>query len=207
MNLPNKLTLLRIVLIVPFLAVLYLELPGASYIALAIFIAASLTDMLDGRIARQRNLVTDFGKFADPLADKMLVTAAMLWFVERGQMPAWAVLIVIVREFAVSGLRMVASDQGRVIAAGWSGKVKTAATMVCIVVMLLLQPVGAALEYRLYRGYRCDDNLLRGGVLLSEQGLPAGYVKRKSAPCLSGERFDLLKNRLSGAGSGQNHSL
>ena len=141
MNLPNKLTLLRIVLIVPFLAVLYLELPGASYIALAIFIAASLTDMLDGRIARQRNLVTDFGKFADPLADKMLVTAAMLWFVERGQMPAWAVLIVIVREFAVSGLRMVASDQGRVIAAGWSGKVKTAATMVCIVVMLLLQPV------------------------------------------------------------------
>ena len=144
MNLPNKLTLLRIVLIVPFLAVLYLELPGASYIALAIFIAASLTDMLDGRIARQWNLVTDFGKFADPLADKMLVTAAMLWFVERGQMPAWAVLIVIVREFAVSGLRMVASDQGRVIAAGWSGKVKTAATMVCIVVMLLLQPVWLA---------------------------------------------------------------
>ena len=140
MNLPNKLTLLRIVLIVPFLAVLYLELPGASYIALAIFIAASLTDMLDGRIARQRNLVTDFGKFADPLADKMLVTAAMLWFVERGQMPAWAVLIVIVREFAVSGLRMVASDQGRVIAAGWSGKVKTAATMVCLVVMFLPVP-------------------------------------------------------------------
>ena len=124
----------------PFLAVLYLELPGASYIALAIFIAASLTDMLDGRIARQRNLVTDFGKFADPLADKMLVTAAMLWFVERGQMPAWAVLIVIVREFAVSGLRMVASDQGRVIAAGWSGKVKTAATMVCLVVMFLPVP-------------------------------------------------------------------
>ena len=140
MNLPNKLTLLRLVLIVPFLAVLYLELPGASYIALAIFIAASLTDMLDGRIARQRNLVTDFGKFADPLADKMLVTAAMLWFVERGQMPAWAVLIVIVREFAVSGLRMVASDKGRVIAAGWSGKVKTASTMVCIVLMFLSIP-------------------------------------------------------------------
>ena len=146
MNLPNKLTLLRIVLIVPFLAVLYLELSGASYIALAIFIAASLTDMLDGRIARQRNLVTDFGKFADPLADKMLVTAAMLWFVERGQMPAWAVLIVIVREFAVSGLRMIASDNGRVIAAGWSGKVKTASTMVCIVVMLLLGPSLAAYQ-------------------------------------------------------------
>ena len=140
MNLPNKLTLLRIVLILPFLLVLYLGVPFASYIALAIFILASLTDMLDGQIARKRNLVTDFGKFADPLADKMLVTAAMLWFVEIGQMPGWALLIVIVREFAVSGLRMVASDKGRVIAAGWSGKVKTASTMVCIIVMLLLGP-------------------------------------------------------------------
>ena len=140
MNLPNKLTLLRIVLILPFLLVLYLGVPGASYIALAIFIVASLTDMLDGQIARKRNLITDFGKFADPLADKMLVTAAMLWFVEQGQMPAWALLIVIVREFAVSGLRMVASDKGRVIAAGWSGKVKTASTMVCIVLMFLPIP-------------------------------------------------------------------
>ena len=140
MNLPNKLTVLRIVLILPFLLVLYLDVPGASYIALAIFIIASLTDLLDGKIARSRNLVTDFGKFADPLADKMLVVAAMLWFVENGQMPGWALLIVILREFAVSGLRMVASDQGRVIAAGWSGKVKTASTMVCICIMLLNIP-------------------------------------------------------------------
>ena len=140
MNLPNKLTVLRIVLILPFLLVLYLDLPGASYIALAIFILASLTDLLDGKIARSRNLITDFGKFADPLADKMLVVAAMLWFVENGQMPGWALLIVILREFAVSGLRMVASDQGRVIAAGWSGKVKTASTMVCIVLMFLPIP-------------------------------------------------------------------
>jgi len=140
MNLPNKLTLLRIVLILPFLLVLYLDVPFASYIALAIFIAASLTDLLDGQIARKRNLITDFGKFADPLADKMLVTAAMLWFVEIGQMPGWALLIVIVREFAVSGLRMVASDKGRVIAAGWSGKVKTASTMVCLVLMFLPIP-------------------------------------------------------------------
>ena len=140
MNLPNKLTVLRIVLILPFLLVLYLDVPGASYIALAIFIIASLTDLLDGKIARSRNLVTDFGKFADPLADKMLVVAAMLWFVENGQMPGWALLIVILREFAVSGLRMVASDQGRVIAAGWSGKVKTASTMVCIVLMFLPIP-------------------------------------------------------------------
>ena len=140
MNLPNKLTVLRIVLILPFLLVLYLDVPGASYIALAIFIIASLTDLLDGKIARSRNLVTDFGKFADPLADKMLVVAAMLWFVENGQMPGWALLIVILREFAVSGLRMVASDQWRVIAAGWSWKVKTASTMVCIVLMFLPIP-------------------------------------------------------------------
>ena len=140
MNLPNKLTLLRIVMILPFLLVLYLDVPYAQYIALAIFILASLTDMLDGQIARKRNLITDFGKFADPLADKMLVTAAMLWFVEIGQMPAWALLIVIVREFAVSGLRMIASEKGRVIAAGWSGKVKTASTMVCVVLMFLPIP-------------------------------------------------------------------
>ena len=119
------------------MVVLYLGFPGASWVALAIFIIASLTDLLDGKIARKYNLVTDFGKFADPLADKMLVTAAMLWFVEIGQMPAWALLLVIVREFAVSGLRMIASDKGRVIAAGWSGKVKTASTMVCIVLMFL----------------------------------------------------------------------
>lgn len=144
MNLPNQLTLLRIVLIPVFMGVLYWGAAtgsaAAPYIALAIFIIASLTDLLDGKIARARGLVTDFGKFADPLADKMLVTAAMLWFVEIGQMPAWALLIVLIREFAVSGLRMVASDKGRVIAAGWSGKVKTASTMVCIVVMFLPIP-------------------------------------------------------------------
>ena len=140
MNLPNKLTMLRIILIPVFMGVLYWGFSGATYVALAIFIIASLTDLLDGKIARKYNLVTDFGKFADPLADKMLTTAAMLWFVEIGQMPAWALLIVVVREFAVSGLRMIASDKGRVIAAGWSGKVKTAATMVCIVLMFLPIP-------------------------------------------------------------------
>ena len=98
------------------------------------------SDMADGKIARKYHLITDFGKFMDPLADKMLVTAAMVWFVEQGRMAGWMLLIVLVREFGVSGLRMVASDKGRVIAAGWSGKVKTASTMVCIVVMLLLGP-------------------------------------------------------------------
>ena len=140
MNLPNKLTLLRILLIPVFMVVLYWGFPGANYVALAIFIIASFTDMLDGKIARKYNLVTDFGKFADPLADKMLTTAAMLWFVENGQMAAWALLIVVCREFAVSGLRMVAADKGKVIAAGWSGKVKTASTMVCIVLMFLNIP-------------------------------------------------------------------
>ena len=140
MNLPNKLTILRMVMILPFLLVLYLDVPHAAYWALAIFILASLTDMADGKIARKYNLITDFGKFMDPLADKMLVTAAMVWFVEQGRMAGWMLLIVLVREFGVSGLRMVASDKGRVIAAGWSGKVKTAATMVCVILMLLSLP-------------------------------------------------------------------
>lgn len=140
MNTANKLTILRVLMIPLFMAVLYLGIPGANYWALVIFALASLTDTLDGYIARHYNQVTDFGKFMDPLADKCLVTAAMAWFVEVGQMPAWALLVVLIREFAVSGLRMVASDQGRVIAAGWSGKVKTASTMVCIVLMLLPIP-------------------------------------------------------------------
>ena len=140
MNTANKLTMLRVLMIPAFLLVLYLGIPFANYIALAIFIAASLTDWLDGYIARNYNQTTDFGKFMDPLADKCLVIAAMLWFVEIGQMPAWALLIVVVREFAVSGIRMQAANLGRVIAAGWSGKVKTASTMVCICLMLLPIP-------------------------------------------------------------------
>ena len=137
MNTPNKLTLLRVLMIPVFLLVLYLGFPGSNYVALVIFILASLTDLLDGHIARSRNLVTDFGKFMDPLADKVLVVTAMLWFVQCGQMPAWAVAIVIFREFAVSGMRLIAVEGGRVIAAGWSGKVKTASTMVCLILMFL----------------------------------------------------------------------
>ena len=140
MNTANKLTMLRVVMIPAFMLVLYLGFAGANYVALVIFALASITDWLDGYIARRYNQTTDFGKFMDPLADKCLVTAAMLWFVEVGQMPAWALLTVIVREFAISGLRMNAATSGRVIAAGWSGKVKTAATMVCIMLMLLPIP-------------------------------------------------------------------
>lgn len=140
MNLANKLTLLRVIMIPAFLGVLYWGGPNSNYIALGIFVLASFTDFLDGYIARSRGLVTDFGKFMDPLADKVLVLAAMLWFVECGQLPAWAVAIVIFREFAVSGLRLIAVERGRVIAAGWSGKVKTASTMVFLTLMFLPLP-------------------------------------------------------------------
>ena len=138
MNLPNKLTLMRVILIPVYLVLWHLDFPGNNYAALAVFVVASLTDFLDGYIARKHNLVTDFGKFMDPLADKMLVMAALVCFVELGRLPAWAMLIVIVREFAVTALRLIAVEGGRVIAAGWSGKIKTASTMVCICLMLAL---------------------------------------------------------------------
>lgn len=140
MNTANKLTLLRVFMIPLFLVVLYWGFPGSQYAALAIFVVASLTDLADGYIARHYNQVTDFGKFMDPLADKVLVVTAMLWFVQSGQMPAWAVAVVIFREFAVSGMRLIAVEHGRVIAAGWSGKVKTTSTMVGLCLMFLSLP-------------------------------------------------------------------
>ncbi|MEA4954144.1 MAG: CDP-diacylglycerol--glycerol-3-phosphate 3-phosphatidyltransferase [Pseudoflavonifractor sp.] len=140
MNTANKLTLLRVAMIPLFLSVLYWGFPGSNYAALTIFVLASLTDLADGYIARHYNQVTDFGKFMDPLADKVLVVTAMLWFVECGRLPAWAVAIVIFREFAVSGMRLIAAERGRVIAAGWSGKVKTASTMVGLCLMFLPLP-------------------------------------------------------------------
>ena len=136
MTTANKLTLLRVILIPVFLIVLYWGFPGANWVALAIFILASLTDFVDGYIARHYNQITDFGKFMDPLADKMLVMAAMCWFVQNGQMWGWVLALVLLREFAVSGLRLVAVEQGKVIAAAWSGKIKTASTMVCLCLML-----------------------------------------------------------------------
>ena len=149
MNLPNKLTLTRIILVPVFM--IFVSLTGldgivdgtfnAAFYLLAgiVFAAASFTDFLDGYLARKNNLVTDFGKFMDPLADKMLVMAAMCYFVECGQMPGWCLAIVLLREFAVSGMRLVAVEQGRVIAAAWSGKIKTASTMVCLCLMLVFQ--------------------------------------------------------------------
>ena len=139
MNTANKLTMIRVALIPVFLAVLYIGFQGSNYVAMGVFIVASLTDIADGYIARTRGQITDFGKFLDPLADKILVFAAMLWFVEQEQvfMPAWSVLIVIIREFMVTGLRLVAAVGKRVIAAALSGKIKTAVTMVCLAIMFL----------------------------------------------------------------------
>jgi len=140
MNTANKLTMLRVAMIPVYLVLWHMDFPGNNLAALAVFVLASLTDLLDGYIARHYNQVTDFGKFMDPLADKVLVLTAMICFCAVGRMPDWAVAIVIFREFAVSGLRLVAVEGGRVIAAGWSGKVKTASTMVCLCVMHLTIP-------------------------------------------------------------------
>ena len=137
MNTANKLTMVRIILIPLFLAVLYIGFRGSNIAAMAVFIAAGLTDIADGHVARSRGQVTDFGQFMDPLADKILVFSAMLWFIELGVLPAWAVLIVIVREFSVTALRLVASRKGRIIASGLSGKIKTVVTMVCMIILFL----------------------------------------------------------------------
>jgi len=142
----------RVILIPVFLLILYLDIEYngihiGRYIALAVFIIAALTDLADGLIARKHNQITDFGKFMDPLADKILTFAAMLWFVEVGMMPAWLVLIVIVREFMVTGMRLVAAAKGNVIAATMSGKVKTVVTIVCLIIMFFAEDLEAILAY------------------------------------------------------------
>jgi CDP-diacylglycerol--glycerol-3-phosphate 3-phosphatidyltransferase len=142
MNLPNKITLMRVVLIPFFIVFMMLSKPWAMWAALAVFVIASLTDFVDGQMARRMNLVTDFGKFMDPLADKMLVAAAMILLVERGVIPAWIVVVIIAREFVISGFRMLAAEKGTVIAAGWWGKIKTAETMVMLVVVLFFEAMG-----------------------------------------------------------------
>ncbi len=139
MTTASKITLLRVAMIPVYMVLMYLS-GGQSgmwmWIGLAVFIVASATDFVDGYIARHYNQVSDFGKFLDPLADKLLTIAAMTMFVEWGMMPAWALMIVLTREFAVTGLRLVAVGNGTVIAAGWSGKVKTASTMIGLCAMM-----------------------------------------------------------------------
>lgn len=155
MNLPNKLTILRVIMI-PFF-VFFMMAPYfngyGNYIAAAIFIVASLTDMLDGKIARKYNLVTNFGKFMDPLADKLLVCSAMICLIETGQLAAWIVIVIISREFIISGFRLVASDNGVVIAASYWGKFKTVFQMLMVIVLILnikhpaFQVLGTVLTY------------------------------------------------------------
>ena len=173
MTLASKITLARVAMIPAYMATMYLSQGEAGlwmYLSLAIFILASLTDFLDGYIARHYNQTTDFGKFLDPLADKLLTVAAMAMFCEWGIFPAWALMVILTREFAVSGLRMIASQKGSVIAAGWSGKVKTASTMIglcflmafptfgwldmAVVAVILITTVWSGVEYFI-RNWNC----------------------------------------------------
>lgn len=143
MNLPNKLTILRVIMIPFFVAALMVagtENQTLRMVALVLFVVASLTDLLDGKIARKYNLVTNFGKFMDPLADKLLVCSALICFIELGQLPAWMVIIIISREFIISGFRLVASDNGVVIAASYWGKFKTTFQMAAIILLILNVP-------------------------------------------------------------------
>ncbi len=139
MNLPNKLTILRVLMIPFFVFFMLTDVAGdaSKYIALVLFVAASLTDTLDGYIARKYNLITNFGKFMDPLADKLLVCSAMICMVKTMQLPAWVVIVIIIREFIISGFRLVASDNGIVIAASYWGKFKTVVQMVMVILLIL----------------------------------------------------------------------
>ncbi|MEZ3485855.1 MAG: CDP-diacylglycerol--glycerol-3-phosphate 3-phosphatidyltransferase [Lachnospiraceae bacterium] len=138
MNLPNKLTVLRVIMVPFFVFFMLTDVGGAAnkWIALVLFCVASLTDMLDGKIARARNLVTNFGKFMDPLADKLLVCSAMICLIPSGKLEAWFVIVIIAREFIISGFRLVASDNGIVIAASYWGKFKTVSQMAMIIVLI-----------------------------------------------------------------------
>ena len=137
MNLPNKLTLLRVLLVPVFVIFMMVPAGWGRWAALAVFIIASLTDTADGYIARKYNMITDFGKFMDLLADKLLVSAAMICLVTTGQLPAWIVITIISREFIISGFRLIAAEKGVVIAASWWGKVKTVVQMVMICALLI----------------------------------------------------------------------
>ena len=143
MNLPNKLTMIRVILVPVFIVLLFMgqNNPLFKYLALAVFVIASLTDTLDGYIARSRNLVTNFGKFMDPLADKLLVCSALICFIQIGTIPAWVVIIIISREFIISGFRLIASDKGVVIAASKWGKAKTVSQMITVILLILDLPI------------------------------------------------------------------
>ena len=146
LNLPNNLTLIRMFLAPIYLALMLIEFPYHYIVALAVFAVASLTDMLDGKIARKNNLITVFGKLLDPLADKMLTTAALLAFMREGWCSIWIVMIVLTREFAVAGVRLIATAQGIVIPANYWGKAKTVSQMVFTIVIMLLAELNATFD-------------------------------------------------------------
>lgn len=156
MNLPNKLSMLRILLIPVFVILALMNAPAAQYAAVGVFVLASITDALDGHIARKNGLVTNFGKFIDPIADKLLVMSALIVLVERGRMPGWVCIVMLAREFAISGFRLVAAETGKVIAAGILGKIKTVTQMIAVIALLLtaidgvFAPLGTFADVAMY---------------------------------------------------------
>lgn len=179
MNLPNRLTILRVILVPFFVLFMLLDMgiTGQKYIALGIFVVASLTDTADGYIARKYHLITNFGKFMDPLADKLLVCSALICFVDLGRMPTWIVLIIIAREFIISGFRLVASDQGLVLAASWWGKSKTICQMITVIVLIAAfpgQPMHVVEQVLIYLSLALTvislmDYLIKNRSVLTEQ--------------------------------------
>lgn len=149
MNLPNKLTIIRILMVPVFILFLLTELGGRfnHLITLVLFVAASLTDLLDGYLARKNNLVTNFGKFMDPLADKLLVCSALICFAATRQLPAWMVIVIIAREFIISGFRLIASDEGVVIAASYWGKIKTVVQIIMIIAVIIEFPYAMVIAW------------------------------------------------------------
>ena len=156
MNLPNKLSMLRILMIPVFVILALMNAPAAQYAAVGVFVLASITDALDGHIARKNGLVTNFGKFIDPIADKLLVMSALIVLVERGRMPGWVCIVMLAREFAISGFRLVAAETGKVIAAGILGKIKTVTQMIAVIALLLtaidgvFAPLGTFADVAMY---------------------------------------------------------
>ena len=156
MNLPNKLSMLRILMIPVFVILALMNAPAAQYAAAGVFVLAAITDALDGHIARKNGLVTNFGKFIDPIADKLLVMSALIVLVERGRMPGWVCIVMLAREFAISGFRLVAAGTGKVIAAGILGKIKTVTQMIAVIALLLtaidgvFAPLGTFADIAMY---------------------------------------------------------
>ena len=156
MNLPNKLSMLRILMIPVFVILALMNAPAAQYAAVGVFVLAAITDALDGHIARKNGLVTNFGKFIDPIADKLLVMSALIVLVERGRMPGWVCIVMLARGFAISGVRLVAAGTGKVIAAGILGKIKTVTQMIAVIALLLtaidgvFAPLGTFADVAMY---------------------------------------------------------